>query len=212
MKTKALIALAVAGAFALPFSAQAKDTSSPGDNLILAQAGGAGGAGGGAGSEGSRSGSTSAGGAGSDITNPAVKSQIPPATGTTSPGTASTGTAAAGSSSAIFSRMDSNRDGYVSREEARAHTDLTGQFSTLDKDGDGRLSASEMSGWSGASSGASGSSVTGSSAGGPASSGVGNAPANTANPGSGPGSSPAPGSPGATTGGQPKVPSSTGSK
>lgn len=204
MKSKTLIALAVAGAFALPFAAQAKDMSSPGDNLIIAQAGG----GAGGGSEGSRSGANTAAGGSSDTTNPAVRSQIPGAAGT--PSTSSDATA--GSSGAIFSRMDTNRDGYVSREEARAHTDLTGQFSTLDKDGDGRLSASEMGGWSGASSGATGSSVTGSSAGGPASSGVGNAPANTAQPGSGPGSSPAPGSPAATTGGQPRVPSGSGSQ
>jgi len=89
MKLKTLIAVAVAGAFALPLAAQA---SADGDRMILAQAGG--------------------------------------------PAGATTGT---------YHRLDANRDGFVSREEAAAARGLS--FSELDKDNDGKLSAAELRAW-----------------------------------------------------------------
>jgi len=42
--------------------------------------------------------------------------------------------------------MDTNRDGFVSRDEARSSAELNRRFSELDKDGDGKLSAQELSG------------------------------------------------------------------
>lgn len=44
-----------------------------------------------------------------------------------------------------FHPLDTNRDGFVSREEARGTADVNRRFNELDKDGDGKLSASEMS-------------------------------------------------------------------
>lgn len=119
MKLKTLLAVAVAGAFALPLAAQA---SADGDRLILAQAGGPAGAS-----------STGTG----------------PTGGTPSPRTAGepkapTGAAAAGATGR-YHRLDKDRDGFVSREEAAAAQGLT--FGDYDKNSDGRLSADEIRGW-----------------------------------------------------------------
>src|SRR5262245_35240776 len=68
-----------------------------------------------------------------------------------------------------FKSLDTNRDGYISREEARNSSELSRQFSTLDKDGDGKLSAQELSGWrpgSPSSMGSSPGSTSGGTAGG----------------------------------------------
>jgi hypothetical protein len=45
-----------------------------------------------------------------------------------------------------FNSLDTNKDGHVSREEAKNSSELTRQFSQLDKDGDGKLSADELAG------------------------------------------------------------------
>jgi len=42
-----------------------------------------------------------------------------------------------------FSTLDTNGDGYVSREEARSNATLSGSFSDLDADKNGSLSSSE---------------------------------------------------------------------
>ena len=55
-----------------------------------------------------------------------------------------TGAAAAGATGR-YHRLDTNRDGFVSREEAAAARDLN--FSTYDRNNDGRLSADEIRGW-----------------------------------------------------------------
>jgi hypothetical protein len=120
MKLKTLLAVAVAGAFALPLAAQA---SADGDRMILAQAGGPAGAS-----------STGTG----------------PTGGTPSPRTAGepkapTGGAAAGATTTRYHRLDTNHDGYVSREEAAAASGLS--FSDYDKNNDGRLSADELRSW-----------------------------------------------------------------
>lgn len=55
--------------------------------------------------------------------------------------------AAAGRTSAsaeLFERLDRNKDGFVTRDEARDATELQGRFAELDKDNDGKISASEM--------------------------------------------------------------------
>jgi hypothetical protein len=49
--------------------------------------------------------------------------------------------------------LDTNKDGYISREEAKASASISTRFSELDKDGDGKLSAQELNGASSASSG-----------------------------------------------------------
>lgn len=42
-------------------------------------------------------------------------------------------------------RLDINRDGLISREEAKASSDLSSRFNELDKNRDGSLSAEELS-------------------------------------------------------------------
>jgi Ca2+-binding EF-hand superfamily protein len=46
-----------------------------------------------------------------------------------------------------FRSLDANRDGYISREEARASTDLDKRFDELDRNRDGRLSPRELQAW-----------------------------------------------------------------
>jgi Ca2+-binding EF-hand superfamily protein len=53
------------------------------------------------------------------------------------------------------SRLDTNRDGLISRDEAKASTDLSARFGELDKNRDGSLSADEISNASSAPSGGS---------------------------------------------------------
>ena len=45
-----------------------------------------------------------------------------------------------------FNSLDTNKDGHVSRDEAKNSSELSKQFSQLDKDGDGKLSAAELAG------------------------------------------------------------------
>ena len=45
---------------------------------------------------------------------------------------------------ALFERLDKNKDGFVTRDEARDATELQGRFAELDKDNDGKISAAEM--------------------------------------------------------------------
>ena len=44
----------------------------------------------------------------------------------------------------MFNSFDTNKDGSISRQEARASSMLSGQFNQLDKDGDGKLSVDEL--------------------------------------------------------------------
>lgn len=46
-----------------------------------------------------------------------------------------------------FRSLDTNHNGYVSREEAMSSADLNRRFNELDKDRDGRLSPQELTGW-----------------------------------------------------------------
>jgi Ca2+-binding EF-hand superfamily protein len=44
----------------------------------------------------------------------------------------------------LFGKLDTNRDGAVSREEAQAKSGLTEKWSSLDRNGDGQLNAGEF--------------------------------------------------------------------
>ena len=115
MKMKTVIAVAVAGAFALPFAAQA---SADNDRMILAQAGSSGTTGAGAPSQGvgGSTGGTAAG----------EGTRATPETGTLN-----------------VRALDKNGDGYISRDEASGHEDLNPRFSEYDTDRDDRLSSTE---------------------------------------------------------------------
>ena len=56
-----------------------------------------------------------------------------------SPPPASTGT-----SSMDYSKLDTNGDGVISKDEAKGDPTLSSQFSTLDADKDGKLSSAEL--------------------------------------------------------------------
>ena len=101
---KTLMAIAVAGAFALPVAALASAGS---DNIVVAQAGGTGGA------------------------DAATSSQQ-----------AGSATGASGTRMG-FDRLDKNRDGFISRDEAKDAAELNTRFSELDKNNDGKLSREE---------------------------------------------------------------------
>ena len=47
---------------------------------------------------------------------------------------------------ATFHSFDTDKDGYISRDEAKESPELTRRFNELDKDGDGRLSLEELLG------------------------------------------------------------------
>jgi len=117
---RTLMAVAVAGVFALPAAASAGS-----DNRVVAQAGG--------GAERPDTGSS--------------QRAAPSAAG-------------AGQRSGNFDRLDRNRDGYISRDEAKDAPELQTRFSELDTNNDGKLSREEYdaldSGASGSDAGTSG--------------------------------------------------------
>ena len=98
MKLKTLLALAVAGAFAVPFAAQA---SADGDRIILAQAGGPSGA--------SSTGTGATGG------TPSAQSSGEPKAPTQK------SNASRAASAPAFSTLDKNSDGQISQAEWDAH-------------------------------------------------------------------------------------------
>ena len=65
------------------------------------------------------------------------------AAGTSSTPNSPPATASAGSSSVLKS-LDTNNDGFVSRDEAKKSTDIDKRFSQLDLDRDGKLSQAEL--------------------------------------------------------------------
>jgi hypothetical protein len=135
MNVKTLIAVAVAGAFAAPLAAQA---SVDGDNLIIAQAAGSG-----------AGGATSTPQRGSQPPGPASPGTQRPSDhsandSSTSGSYSISGSSPRSGSEALHDRLDKNKDGYVSRDEARDATELQGRFAELDKDNDGKISRGEI--------------------------------------------------------------------
>lgn len=63
------------------------------------------------------------------------------------PGGATGGTTGAEGrpASPMFSQLDANKDTYIDNKEAAKSATVQGNFSSMDKDGDGRISASEWS-------------------------------------------------------------------
>ncbi len=112
MTLKTLIAVAVTAAFALPFSASAAGDKA--DKADKAASGSSAGT--------STSGSASAGAAGDKAASGATKSD--------------------GGAEKMFKALDKNKDGSISKEEAKG-TPHDKDFSTLDKDNDGKLSPQE---------------------------------------------------------------------
>jgi hypothetical protein len=81
-------------------------------------------------------------------------SSTSPSTGAPSTsGSPSTG-GAAGASGETFTKLDSDKDGMVSKKEASKNKDLTGKWDTLDTNKDGKLDQGEFAAFeAGASSG-----------------------------------------------------------
>lgn len=127
---RTLLAIAVAGAFALPGAASAAN-----DNILIAQGGG---------------GDTGASNRQEGASPPGQASPGSPRS-TTSGMDRSTGAARhtnpSGSGSTTrhgrFDALDKNHDGYVSRDEAAKASELNTRFSELDTNNDGKLSRSE---------------------------------------------------------------------
>lgn len=125
---RTLIAIAVAGAFALPMTSQASDS------ILVAQAGG--------GDTGASNRQEGVNPPGSDKhTNPAGKGAS---------------TAGATSNRGRFEALDKNHDGYVSRDEAKDASELDTRFSELDRNNDGKLSAEEYNALNSSARGATG--------------------------------------------------------
>lgn len=64
--------------------------------------------------------------------------------GTTGSGTTGTGTVGGASTdAAMFKELDQNKDGQVSKDEAKRSADVQTRFDDLDKDSDGKISMTE---------------------------------------------------------------------
>jgi hypothetical protein len=122
MRFKTLIAVAVAGAFSVPFAALAQGTG----------------------------GSTTAPSATHPQGNPPASAPA---------GSQTSGTGATGEGNASWTKLDKNKDGYLSREELKGDNALSSRFTEMDKDNDGRISKEEFNAAS-SGAGATGSSTS----------------------------------------------------
>ena len=126
---RTLLAIAVAGAFALPVPASAAN-----DNLVIAQGGGDTGASNrqeGANPPGQASpGVPRSATSGMDRDTGAVQRTNPSGSGSTT-------------HRGRFDKLDKNHDGYISRDEAKNASELNTRFTELDTNNDGKLSRDE---------------------------------------------------------------------
>jgi hypothetical protein len=142
---RTLIAVAVAGAFALPL------TSAANDNIVVAQGG---------------AGDTGASSRQEGVNPPGQASPGTPRSATTGIDR-QTGMAGATSSRGRFEALDKNHDGYVSRDEAKDAAELNTRFTELDANNDGKLSHDEYSAVNSSARGATGTGSTSGRAGAP---------------------------------------------
>jgi hypothetical protein len=75
-------------------------------------------------------------------TSPPPPSTPPSGAPTTSPGAGAGGAAGAGGD--VFTKLDSDKDGMVSKKEASKNKDLTTKWDTLDTNKDGKLDQGEF--------------------------------------------------------------------
>lgn len=174
---KTLIAIAVAGAFALPLAVQASGSN----NIVLAQGGGD------TGSSTRQPGATPPGQVSPGTPRDAATSQDREtgAERNANPNGMSRDRSASGrSTSGDFDRLDKNHDGYISRDEAQDASELNTRFSELDRNNDGKLSRDEYNALNSSSRGATG---TGRSSGMGAGGSMGSSSSSSAPTGKGPG-------------------------
>jgi len=146
---RTLMAIAVAGAFALPVAALASATN---DNIVVAQGGG-----GDTGASNRQEGVNPPGQA-SPGTPRSAASGIDRDTGAASR-TNPTGKGAMGATAkhGRFEALDKNHDGFISRDEAKDAAELNTRFTELDANNDGKLSREEYNGVNASARGATGS-------------------------------------------------------
>ena len=154
---KTLIAVAVAGAFALPMAAQASGSN----NIVLAQGGG-----GDTGASTRQPGATPPGQISPGTPRSAATSEDRE-TGADRHANPSGGmgrdrSASGRSASGNFDRLDKNHDGYISRDEAQNASELDTRFTELDRNNDGKLSRDEYNALNSSSRGATGTGRSGS--------------------------------------------------
>jgi hypothetical protein len=157
---KTLIAIAVAGAFALPLAAQASGSN----NIVLAQGGGDTGASTrqpGANPPGQISPGTPRSAATSEDRETGADRNANPNGMGRDRSSSGDRSAAGRSASRSFDRLDKNHDGYISRDEAKDASELDTRFSELDRNNDGKLSRDEYNALNAGSRGASGTTGTG---------------------------------------------------
>ena len=153
---KTLIAIAVAGAFALPMAVQASGSN----NIVLAQGGGD------TGASARQPGATPPGQVSPGTPRDAATSQDREtgADRNANPsGNMSRDRSASGrSTSGNFDRLDKNHDGYISRDEAKDASELDTRFTELDRNNDNKLSRDEYNALNASGRGATGTTGTGS--------------------------------------------------
>jgi len=80
-----------------------------------------------------------------------------PSTGAPSSPSSPSSTGSAGASGETFTKLDSDKDGMVSKKEASKNKDLTGKWDTLDSNKDGKLDQGEFAAFESDASSGSGS-------------------------------------------------------
>jgi hypothetical protein len=144
---RTLIAVAVAGAFALPLTSQAND------NIVVAQAGG-----GDTGASNRQEGANPPGQAspGAPRSSTSGMDRDTGAARHTNPTGKAGSSAGATSRHGRFEALDKNHDGFISRDEAKDASELDTRFTELDANNDGKLSREEYNAVNASARGATG--------------------------------------------------------